>query len=61
VVSLPKCIKKSFGGISAKKDKRRDQLGSSYYWSSTSIVGIENSTWIVNFNNGNVNGNNKDK
>ncbi|MBU1957112.1 hypothetical protein KJ680_01785 [bacterium] len=24
VVSLPKCIIKSFGGISAKKDKMRD-------------------------------------
>ena len=33
---------------------------SSYYWSSTSIVGVEYIAWFVNFNNGDVFGAFKD-
>ena len=32
---------------------------SSLYWSSTTVVGYENNAWNVNFNNGNDNWNNK--
>ena len=33
---------------------------SSYYWSSSPNANNSNNAWIVNFNNGNVNNNNKD-
>ena len=33
---------------------------SNNYWSSTTNEGYKNNAWIVNFNDGNVNNNNKD-
>ncbi len=37
-----------------------EYVQSGYYWSSTSVVGVEDLAWIVVFNYGHVNGHNKD-
>jgi len=39
--------------------KRRGQTRSNNYWSSTSIAANPNNAWIVEYNNGNMNNDNK--
>ena len=42
-------------------ERGRTNIGSDYYWSSTTYAGNTDNAWNVNFNNGNVNNNNPDK
>jgi hypothetical protein len=44
------------GSIREKAERARQ---ASNYWSSTTNANNTNNAWIVNFNNGNVNNNNK--
>jgi hypothetical protein len=55
----------SFGGHALRSseseggNKRRGQTASDNYWSSTTYRNNPNNAWNVNFNDGNVNANNK--
>lgn len=46
-------------GAATAANKRNGQTQSNNYWSSSTITANPNNAWIVNFNNGNVNNDNK--
>jgi len=50
----------NYGARRPAIDSTFSNTASSYYWSSTSFVGVEVNAWFVYFNNGDVNGNLKD-